>query len=202
MFPFDWTTAIIVVAIVLFLIMILAVGLLWFVFRLVLFPTRWVKCMMNRKHSESDASDAPHQADQESEAVTPIADRVLFWEQQDQINQALIPRVIRQSDLLAQHIKDHENLPELAGKAVQAALTEAREEQRKHYEAAIAAARSDVVKHIQPDLVAMETHLNTSIELKLETASRQYRQRLLTLVGISAILALISSAALILAIVT
>ena len=49
-----------------------------------------------------------------------------------------------------------------------------------------AAARSDVVKQQWPDLVAMESHLNTSIELKLETVSRQYRQRLLTLVGISA----------------
>ena len=35
---------------------------------------------------------------------TPIADRVRFWEEQDKINQELIPRVIRQHELLTAHI--------------------------------------------------------------------------------------------------
>ena len=187
------------------ILILLAFFALTFVFatKLTLKVLRWVKSLLSpsRRASPHDTRRPPR-ADESSDPQRPIADRVLFWEEQDRINQELIPRVVRQADLLAQHIKDHENLLELAGKAVQAALAEASEEQRRHYEAAIAAARSDVVKHIQPDLVAMESHLNTSIELKLETVSRQYRQRLLTLVGISAILALISSAALILAIVT
>ena len=42
---------------------------------------------------------------------TPIADRVRFWEEQDKINQELIPRVIRQHELMSAHIADHENLP-------------------------------------------------------------------------------------------
>ena len=32
-----------------------------------------------------------------------IGERVHFWEQQDRINQELIPRVIRQSELLTAH---------------------------------------------------------------------------------------------------
>ena len=48
--------------------------------------------------------------------------RVKFWEEQDKINQELIPRVIRQHELLTSHIADHENLPLIAGNAISEAL--------------------------------------------------------------------------------
>ena len=65
-----------------------------------------------------------------------IAEKVQFWQEQDRINQELIPRVIRQSELLAQHVGEHENLPLIAAQAVSNALKEAREETAALLEAA------------------------------------------------------------------
>ena len=42
-----------------------------------------------------------------------IAEKVRFWEEQDRINETLIPRVIRQHELLTKHIEEHDDLPEL-----------------------------------------------------------------------------------------
>lgn len=75
---------------------------------------------------------------------TPIADRVRFWEEQDKINQELIPRVIRQNELLTGHITDHENLPLIAGNAISEALAEARKEQQRHYDAALEVANREL----------------------------------------------------------
>ena len=49
-----------------------------------------------------------------------IAEIVKFWQERDKINQELIPRVIRQNELLTAHIKDHEILPIVAAAAQQA----------------------------------------------------------------------------------
>ena len=54
----------------------------------------------------------------ENENVHPIAERVRFWEEQDKINQELIPRVIRQNELLTKHIAEHDSLPLVAGVAI------------------------------------------------------------------------------------
>lgn len=62
-----------------------------------------------------------------TEDAPRIAERVKFWEEQDRINQELIPRVIRQHELLTGHIADHENLPLIAGNAISETLAEARE---------------------------------------------------------------------------
>ena len=67
----------------------------------------------------------PHKLDDEQ---IPIAEKVQFWQEQDRINQALIPRVVRQSELLSQHVGEHENLPLVAAQAVSEALKQAREE--------------------------------------------------------------------------
>ena len=74
-----------------------------------------------------------------AEAQKSIGERVKFWEEQDKINQVLIDRVIRQNNLLCDHIKDHESLPMRAEAAVRTAIAEARREQKKQYEAALAA---------------------------------------------------------------
>ena len=43
------------------------------------------------------------------ELGTPkIAEKVRFWEEQDRINQELIPRVIKQHELFTAHIEGHE----------------------------------------------------------------------------------------------
>ena len=65
--------------------------------------------------------------------VPGISERVRFWEEQDRINQALIPRVIRQSELLTKHIAEHDDLPQLVGRVVADALAE----QAKQYDTAL-----------------------------------------------------------------
>ena len=79
--------------------------------------------------------------------VHPIAERVRFWEEQDKINQELIPRVIRQNELLTKHIAEHDSLPEVAGMAISEALAEAREEQRRQYETALDTAKGEIAEH-------------------------------------------------------
>ena len=38
-----------------------------------------------------------------------ISEKVKFWEEQDQINMALIPRVIKQHELFTSHVEGHED---------------------------------------------------------------------------------------------
>ena len=81
-----------------------------------------------------------------------IAERVRFWEEQDKINQELIPRVIRQNELLTKHIAEHDSLPELAGNAISQALAGAREELQQHYEAALDAAKKESAEQFRASL--------------------------------------------------
>ena len=77
------------------------------------------------------------------EETVSIADKVRFWEEQDKINQELIPRVIRQHELLTSHIAGHENLPLVAANAISEALAEARREQQERYDAALAELKAE-----------------------------------------------------------
>ena len=65
-----------------------------------------------------------------------IAERVRFWEEQDRINQALIPRVVQQNKLLGEHIADHENLPMVAARAIREAVEPVLEETKRNLELA------------------------------------------------------------------
>jgi hypothetical protein len=96
-----------------------------------------------------------------------IAERVKFWEEQDKINQELIPRVIRQHELLTGHIADHENLPLVAGNAIGEALAEAREEQRQQHEAEMAELKAE----------AEERHRQHEAELQASKAEREEQSR-------------------------
>ena len=96
-----------------------------------------------------------------------IAERVKFWEEQDKINQELIPRVIRQNELLTGHIADHENLPLVAGNAIREALAEAREEQRQQHEAEMAELRAE----------ADELRRQHAAELAAARAEREEQRR-------------------------
>ena len=64
----------------------------------------------------------------------PIAERIRFWEEQDRINQELIPRVIRQHELLTKHISDHEMLPIVAASAAREAVEQAQGETLRQLE--------------------------------------------------------------------
>ena len=92
---------------------------------------------------------------------TPIADRVRFWEEQDKINQELIPRVIRQHELLTSHFADHENLPLIAGNAIREALSEAREEHQRHYDAALEIAKQELQQQYDAAQVNLDRAVTT-----------------------------------------
>lgn len=66
----------------------------------------------------------------------PIAERVRFWEEQDRINQELIPRVVRQHELLTRHLSDHEMLPIVAAAAAREAVDMAQGETLRQLEEA------------------------------------------------------------------
>ena len=147
---------------------------------------------------------------------TPIADRVRFWEEQDKINQELIPRVIRQHELLTAHVADHENLPLIAGNAISEALAVAREEQRQFYEAALEAAKQEqqqqydaaleMAKQEQQQqydvaLAAAKTAINDDARANLEqavaTLGQEWRKTRNILIGITAAAGAIAVAAII-----
>ena len=43
-----------------------------------------------------------------------IGEKVKFWQEQDRINRELIPRVIKNHELLAKHVESHEDGDSLA----------------------------------------------------------------------------------------
>ena len=108
---------------------------------------------------------------------TPIADRVRFWEEQDKINQELIPRVIRQHELLTSHIADHENLPLIAGNAISEALAEAREEQQKHYDAALEAAKQELQQQYAYTLEAARQEQQQQYDTALGATKQEQQQQ-------------------------
>ncbi len=113
-----------------------------------------------------------------------ISDKVRFWEEQDRINQELIPRVIRQNELLTKHIAEHDNLPEVAGNAISQALAGAREEQGQQYEAVLDVAKRELAEQSQASLQkalddfqtalsAAKTELNEQTQTSLVQSSEQ-----------------------------
>ena len=105
-----------------------------------------------------------------------IADRVRFWEEQDRINRELIPRVIRQHELLTQHVGEHENLPELASRTISVSLAAARDEQQRQFESALDAAKAEIVQQsdarLQQALADLQSTLDIAkVELSEQTAT-------------------------------
>ncbi len=90
--------------------------------------------------AESSISSQSDQRPEEGDDPPPIAERVRFWQEQDKINQVLIPRVIRQNELLTKHIAEHGDLPQLLGRVISEALTE----QAAQYETALEKASTEM----------------------------------------------------------
>lgn len=93
-----------------------------------------------------------------------IADRVRFWEEQDKINQELIPRVIRQHELLTQHIGEHDNLPAVVSQAVAQALAGTRADLEQRYSAVAAETKAEVAKQAQADKADLERCYAAALE--------------------------------------
>lgn len=103
----------------------------------------------------------------------PIADRVRFWEEQDRINRELIPRVIRQHELLTGHIAEHENLPEVAGQVISDALAAAREEQQRQFNEALDAARAELAEESETRLRQALSDLGSALATARADLSEQ-----------------------------
>ena len=106
----------------------------------------------------------------------PISERVRFWEEQDAINQELIPRVIRQHELLTEHIGEHDNLPAVVASAVQRAIAGAREDQRQLYESALEAAKAEFSERAGSQKQLYEAALNDAKTEFADQSSEQQRQ--------------------------
>ena len=105
-----------------------------------------------------------------------IAERVKFWEEQDKINQELIPRVIRQHELLTSHIADHENLPLIAGNAIREALAEALQQQQEKHDSKIAELRAEAEEQSRQHAAEL-----AAAKAEREEQSRQHSDEVTTL---------------------
>ena len=121
---------------------------------------------------ESDANDRIV-SDTDDETIK-IAEKVRFWEEQDRINQELIPRVIRQNELLTQHIAEHDNLQQILSDTIQKALSE----QVQQYESALDTAQKQL----------NETYIQLLENLRQE--ARQTQNRFTAIAAGSAIIAI------------
>ena len=113
--------------------------------------------------------DAYDEVDDAPDIEPPgIAERVRFWEEQDRINQALIPRVIRQSELLTKHIAEHDDLPQLVGRVVADALAE----QARQYNAAL----GEATAHLNAVHAEALRHANAEQSQKYEASIASVQQ--------------------------
>ena len=78
------------------------------------------------------------------EDPVPISERVRFWEEQDRINQELIPRVIRQGELISSHVAEHDNLQAIVADAVRQAVAQTLAEQKEIRDAELDAAKAEM----------------------------------------------------------
>ena len=78
------------------------------------------------------------------EDPVPISERVRFWEEQDRINQELIPRVIRQGELISSHVAEHDNLQAIVADAVRQAVAQTLAEQKEIRDAEMDAAKAEM----------------------------------------------------------
>lgn len=108
---------------------------------------------------------------------TGIAERVKFWEEQDRINQELIPRVIRQNELLAKHIGDHENLPHVAAAAARTAALRVKEEIEEGIEliAASQTAMAEELRKSEAQVAETRRELDQSVERQVAMAEELRR---------------------------
>ena len=129
------------------------------------------------------------------DAPVPISERVRFWEEQDVINQELIPRVLRQHELLTEHIGEHENLPAVVANAVQQAIAGAREEQRLLYDSALESAKAEFDERTTEQKRQYESELESAqsaFNKQLSETMQQQSGRMRTLfIGVAAVAGLI-----------
>ena len=127
-------------------------------------------------HEEALVDESSTTSGQSADPTTdeeppPISERVRFWEEQDRINQVLIPRVIRQGELLTRHVAEHDNLPEMIGRVIADALSE----QATLYNVAMERASSEMQTAYDQALDKTSQELDAQYAAALEKASTEQR---------------------------
>lgn len=115
-------------------------------------------------HAEAEAASADERPG--------IADKVRFWEEQDRINRELIPRVLKQNELLSAHVASHEEV-RLQTTSLNSRLDELAEQHQKamaeleeRTDTSIASANSridEMAEQHQKAMAELEERTDTSI---------------------------------------
>ena len=121
-------------------------------------------------------SDEQHTSTESETQDTPkIGEKVRFWEEQDRINQELIPRVVKQHQLFTAHVQGHEDV-QVRMAAMDARISEAVDEAVKQAVAAsdkkIAALEEQVVETIAESDKNM-SEIEERATLEVRAAKRQ-----------------------------
>lgn len=132
----------------------------------------------DQAETEYASSPQVHLQENGDQDPPPIAERVRFWEEQDRINQTLIPRVIRQNELLAKHIAEHDDLPQLIGRVISDALAE----QATQYETALEKASAEMKASYDEALIRAKEQQDQEYEKAVDRVREQanrFRKRLI-----------------------
>ena len=107
---------------------------------------------------------------------TSVADKVRFWEEQDKINQELIPRVIRQHELLTQHIAEHANLPAVVAQAVAQSLAAAKSEIAEQTQATLTQTQAELEQRYAAAFAETQAQVAAQTQSELERAEAGFKQ--------------------------
>ena len=127
--------------------------------------------------------------------VARIAEKVKFWSEQDRINQALIPRVIRQGELLAKHVAEHDDLPQLLNRVVSDALAK----QSRAFQAKLEKSVADL-NDAHARAMVLERSLSEqarqfeSLDERLDRHEKKMRNHLMVAAGVACATALVVAA--------
>ncbi len=154
--------------------------------------------MANDHHDETSITGARNlrrkepKTDEENpdSETTGIAEKVRFWEEQDLINRVLIPRVIRQSELLTKHIAEHDDLPLLVNRFI----ADAQVEQSRQFEVALEKAVADLNDAHACALkrsASAQAQRHESAMARLEKEGRKLHNRFIAVAVVASVVAMI-----------
>ena len=155
-------------------------------------PQLWEVTNVDGSMEDTVSSEADRQEKGEDESAS-IAERVRFWQEQDRINQVLIPRVIRQNELLAKHIAEHDDLPQLLGRVISEALAE----QAAQYETALEKSHTEMRTAYDDALKKAKEQQDQDYEKavnRVQEQAQQFRKRLIVVASsgvVAAVLAVV-----------
>lgn len=177
----------------------------------------WIKRLIRKYRDEfrrlgdpqlwTEAVDSTEYGANSDGQPIPIAERVQFWQEQDRLNQALIPRVIAQGKLLSQHIVEHDDLPRIVSDAARSALSQ-QSQRFTHQVAELSAEYADQLRATADDAIATMQQETAATVSALQTAHdnlaadlRKTRIRLAVAIGVSIALGLAAAGAAVFAII-